>query len=106
MAQVYKFNVKGGVSVFGEYVTNLDGATGAFDGAGWYSTNSQRLTESVPVNLTLSNAANGNFISLNFERDILYTGGDKDTAWQGEISIVGIEVQYTKLGTEYLWADA
>lgn len=105
MAQVYKFNVKGGVSVFGEYVTNLDGATGAFDGAGWYSTSSQRLTESVPVNLTFSNAANGNFISLNFERDILYTGGANDTAWQGEISIVGIEVQYTKLGTEYLWAD-
>lgn len=105
MAQVYKFNVKGGVSVFGEYVTNLDGAAGAFDGTGWYSTNSQRLSESVPVNLTLSNAANGNFISLNFERDILYAGGTGDTAWQGEISIVGIEVQYTKLGTEYLWAD-
>lgn len=105
MAQVYKFNVKGGVSVFGEYVTNLDGAAGAFDGAGWYSSNSQRLTESAPVNLTFSNAAHGNFISLNFERDILYTGGAKDTAWQGEISIVGIEVQYTKLGTEYLWAD-
>lgn len=105
MAQVYKFDVKGGVSVFGEYVTNLEGATGAFDGAGWYSTDSQRLTESVPVNLTLSNAANGNFISLNFERDILYAGGPTDTAWQGEISIVGIEVQYTKLGTEYLWPD-
>lgn len=105
MAQVYKFNVKGGVSVFGEYVTNLEGAMGAFDGAGWYSINSQRLTESVPVNLTLSNAANGNFISLNFERDILYAGSDRDTALQGEISIVGIEVQYTKLGTEYLWPD-
>ena len=64
MAQVYKFNVKGGVSVFGEYVTNLEGATGAFDGAGWYSTDSQRLTESVPVNLTLGVMQRTGILSL------------------------------------------